>query len=71
MSLWKRAGCQTELKAFEKSTAVRIVREPGPGLLNPSEMDCERKRISAWRGERIELDSRKKSRLGLEILRCC
>ena len=38
MSLWERAGCQTESKAFEKSIGERIVREPGVGLLNPSEM---------------------------------
>ena len=34
MSLWKRAGCQTESKALEKSMVDRIVREPGLGLLN-------------------------------------
>ena len=72
MSLWKRAGCQTESKAFEKSIVDRIVREPGLGLLNPSKMDWERYRIwssvncpgrkPACRGERIELDSKKKSR---------
>ena len=28
MSLWKRAGCQTESKALEKSIVERIVREP-------------------------------------------
>ena len=39
MSLWKRAGCQTELKALEKSIVERIAREPGLGLLNLSEMD--------------------------------
>ena len=39
ISLWKRAGCQTESKAVEKSVVERIVREPGLGLLNPSEMD--------------------------------
>ena len=33
MSLWKRAGCQTESKATEKSIVDRIVREPGLGLL--------------------------------------
>ena len=33
MSLWKRAGCQTESKALEKSIVDRIVREPGLGLL--------------------------------------
>ena len=38
ISLWKRAGCQTESKALEKSVD-RIVREPNPGLSNPSEMD--------------------------------
>ena len=38
MSLWKREGCQTESKALEKSIVDRIVREPGLGLLNPSEM---------------------------------
>ena len=37
--LWKRAGCQTESKALEKSIVDRIVRKPGLGLLNPSEMD--------------------------------
>ena len=37
--LWKRAGCQTESKALEKSIVDRIVREPGLGLLNPSKMD--------------------------------
>ena len=72
MSLWKRAGCQTESKALEKSIVERIVQEPGLGLLNPSEMDRERGRIrsrvdcpgrkQAWRGERMELDFRKKSR---------
>ena len=30
---------QTEPKAFEKSIVERIVREPGLGFLNPSEMD--------------------------------
>ena len=39
MSLWKRAGCQTESKALEKSIVEGIIREPGLGLLNPSEMD--------------------------------
>ena len=33
MSLWKRAGCQTESKTFEKSIEERIVREPGLGVL--------------------------------------
>ena len=37
--LMKRAGCQTESKAFEKSIVERIVREPDLGLLNPSEMN--------------------------------
>ena len=32
----KRAGCQTESKAWEKSIVERIVRESGLGLLNPS-----------------------------------
>ena len=45
MSLWKRAGCHAELKAFEKSIVLRIVRQPGLDLLNLSEMDCERNRI--------------------------
>ena len=45
MSLWKRAGCQTESKAFEKSIVARIVREPTLGLLNLSEMDRERNKI--------------------------
>ena len=35
----KGQGCQTESKALEKSIVERIVREPGLGLLNPSEMD--------------------------------
>ena len=39
MSLWKKAGCQTESTALEKSIVERIVREPGLGLLNSSEMD--------------------------------
>ena len=38
MRLWKRAGCQTESKAFEKSIVERIVPERGLGLLNQSEM---------------------------------
>ena len=37
--LWKRAGCQTESTAFEKSILVKIVRQPSLGLLNPSEMN--------------------------------
>ena len=39
ISVWKRAGCQTESKALEKSTVVSIVRELGLGLLNPFEMN--------------------------------
>ena len=39
MSLWKRARCQTESKALEKSIVAKIVQDPGLGLLNPSEMD--------------------------------
>ena len=39
MSLWKRAGCQTESKAFLKSTVERIVQEPSLGLLDPSQID--------------------------------
>ena len=39
MSLWKRAECQTESKALEKSIVARIVGEPGLSLLNPFEMD--------------------------------
>ena len=35
----ERTGCQTESKAFENLIVERIVREPGLGLLNPSEMD--------------------------------
>ena len=38
MSLWKKAGCQTESKALEKLIVDRIVQEPGLGLLNSSEM---------------------------------
>ena len=45
MSLWKRVGCQIESKAFKKSIVDGIVREPGLGLLNPSEIDRERYRI--------------------------
>ena len=33
MSLWKRMGCQTESKAFEKSIVERIVLEPSPGFV--------------------------------------
>ena len=39
MSLWKRAGCLTESKAFKKSIVERIIQERGLGLLNPSEME--------------------------------
>ena len=39
MSLWKRTGCRTESIALQKSIVDSIVREPGLGLLNPSEMD--------------------------------
>ena len=42
MSLWKRVGCQTESKALKKSIVDRIIREPGLGLLNPSEMGWDR-----------------------------
>ena len=35
----EKAGCQTESKALEKSIVDRIVRDPGLGLLNPSEMN--------------------------------
>ena len=38
ITLWKRAGCQTESKAFVKSIE-RIVRELGLGLLNPFKLD--------------------------------
>ena len=31
MSLWKRAGCETESKAFEKSIVKRIIRDPSLG----------------------------------------
>ena len=71
MSLWKRAGCQAEPKAFKRSIAARIVREPGLGWLNPSEMDWAKNRIwsrvdrpgrkPARREERMKFDSRKKS----------
>ena len=33
MSFWKRAGCQKESKALEKSMVARIVQEPSLGLL--------------------------------------
>ena len=36
MNLWKRAGCQTESKALEKSRVERIVRETGLGLVGGS-----------------------------------
>ena len=42
MSLWKRAGCQTESKAFEKSIVAGTIGEPTQGLLNLFEIDCER-----------------------------
>ena len=35
----KKGGSQTESKAFEKSIIANIVRDPGLGLFNPSEMD--------------------------------
>ena len=41
-SLRKRAWCQTESRALDKSTAARIVRKPSLGLLNPFEMDSEK-----------------------------
>ena len=65
MSLWKRAGYQTESKAFEKSLVALIVRDPDLGLLNSSKRDWTRNTIwstadrpekkPAWRGERVEV----------------
>ena len=46
MSLSTRVGCQTELKALEKSIVARIIREPGLGLLSSSEMDYEDKKFN-------------------------
>ena len=60
MSLGKRAGCQTESKAFEKSIVARIFGEPclclqwdriRSGVDRPGQKP-------AWRGERMNLDSR-------------
>ena len=38
ISLRKRAECHTEFKALQKSILARIIREPGLGLLDLSEM---------------------------------
>ena len=38
----KKGKFQTESKAFEKSIVEKIIREPGLGLLNSSEMDREK-----------------------------
>ena len=35
----KKGGMPDRVKNFKKSIVDRIVREPGMGLLNPSEMD--------------------------------
>ena len=35
----EKSGMPTESKALEKSIVEMIFREPGLGLLNPSEMD--------------------------------
>ena len=43
MSLWKRAGCQTESKALEKLIVARIVQEPGMGLLSLFEIRLRKK----------------------------
>ena len=35
MSLWKRAGCQTESKAFKKLIVERIRPRAGPEFVKP------------------------------------
>ena len=69
MSLWKREGCQTESKALEKSIVAWIVP---PGFVKPIQnklreiqnlIECRPSRAETGRrGERMELDSRKKSK---------
>ena len=41
-SLWKRAECQTESKALEKSTEAKIVRSGGFFCWKPSQIDWDR-----------------------------
>ena len=41
MNLWKRAGCHTETKAFEKSIVERIDGEPGLGLRTEQETEFD------------------------------
>ena len=65
-------GWKADPKALEKLIVARIIRDPGLGLLNPSNMDRERNRIwsridrpgrkPVWWRERMELDSRKEHR---------
>ena len=60
MSLWKRDGCQTESKAFDKSIVARIVCESGLGLLGVRKKHnlIKGQKLAWWR-ERMGLDSRK------------
>ena len=44
-SLWKRAECQTESKALEKSTEAKMVRSGGFFFWKPSQIDWDRVRI--------------------------
>ena len=43
-SLERRAECQTESKAFAKSTMARTVRAPGLDWWKESAIDCKRRR---------------------------
>ena len=71
-SLWKRAECQTESKALEKSTEAKMVRSGGFFFRKPSQIDWDRVRIwsrsdlsgrkPAWLVESRWLDSRWKVR---------
>ena len=42
-SLERRAECQTESKAFAKSTVAKTVRAPGLDWWKESAIDCERR----------------------------
>ena len=61
-------GGMPESKAFEKSIVKRIVRELGPGLLNPFEIDSRKKsrqdsvmRLNSYNTEEVRETDRKKA----------
>ena len=68
----EKGGMPDRVKSFQEINSRKNCPKIGLGLLNPSEMDRDRYRIwssvdrpgrkLAWRGERMELDSGKKSR---------